>query len=130
MFREDKNNLSNHTSNSSMINKISFVGSLLVMALAATAPVNAQSIENNPAENDSYSVSPRQLISLARQGRFENQGIPSHDNFRQGVRSGKITAEELVESAIATNRLGEEVKSDRNYVNTVEKHLKFGGCGS
>ncbi len=113
-----------------MINKISVVGSLLVMALAATAPVNAQSVANNQSDNSSYGISPRQLISLARQGRFKNQGIPSHDGFRQGVRSGKITAEELLESAIASNRLVEEVKSDRNYVSTVEKHLKFGGCGS
>jgi|GEM_PF-1266470 len=129
MFREDKNTLSNHTSNSSM-SKISFVGSLLVIALAATTPVNAQSIENKQSTDNSYSISPRQLITLARQGRFERQGIPSHDGFRQGVRSGKITADELIESAIASNRLTEDVKSDRNYVNRVAKHLKFGGCGS
>lgn len=113
-----------------MINKISVVGSLLIIALAATAPVNAQGIANNESDNSSHSISPRQLITLARQGRFTNQGIPSHDGFRQGVRSGKITAVELIESAIANNRLEEGVKSDRNYVDTVAKHLKSGGCGT
>lgn len=129
MFREDNNILSNHIKHS-LMSKISVIGSLLVITLAATIPVNAQTVEKNLSDNDSYSVSPRELITLARQGRFKNQGIPSHDGFRQGVRSGKITAVELVESAIASNRLTEEVKSDRNYVNTVAKHLKSGGCGS
>ncbi len=112
------------------MSKISFIGSLLVLTLAATAPVQAQSIENDKSVNNSYSISPRELVSLARHGRFVDQGIPSHNNFRQGVRSGRITAEELVESAIAENRLAEEVKSDRNYLDTVANHLKFGGCGS
>ena len=112
------------------MSKISFIGSLLVLSLAATAPVQAQSIENNQSVDDSYSISPRELVSLARHGSFVDQGIPSHNNFRQGVRSGRITAEELVESAIAKNRLAEEVKSDRNYLDTVANHLKFGGCGS
>ncbi len=113
------------------MSKISFIGSLLVISLAATAPVDAQEIvENNQSVDQSYSVSPRELISLARHGRFKDQGIPSHNNFRQSVRSGKITAEELVEIAIAKNRLAEEVKSDRNYVKAVANHLKSGGCGS
>ena len=112
------------------MSKISFFGSLLVLSLVATAPVNAQTVEKNLSDNDSYGVSPRELISLARHGNLRNQGIPSHDRFRQSVRSGKITAEELIQSAIATNRLSAEVASDRNYVETVTNHLKSGGCGS
>ena len=112
------------------MSKISFIGSLLVLSLAATAPAQSQGIENDKSVNNSYSISPRELVSLARHGRFVDQGIPSHNNFRQGVRSGRITAQELVESAISQNRLAEEVKSDRNYLDTVANHLKFGGCGS
>lgn len=104
--------------------KNSLAASLLFIVAIAT-PINAQTLDN-----DSYGVSPRKLISLARQGRFKNQGIPSYGNFGNGVRSGKITAEVLVKSAIAQSRLPQTAKRDRDYLNTVAKHLNSGGCGS
>lgn len=110
--------------------KITLLTSLLAISFAIAMPVKAQVAEENLSTTDSYSVSPRELISLARHGRFKAQGIPSHDNFRSGVRTGKITAEELVASAISNNRLPAEVIGDRNYLETVASHLKSGGCGS
>ena len=100
------------------------VASLLFIVAIAT-PTNAQTLDNN-----SYSISPRQLISLARQGRFKKQGVASYSNFGNGVRSGKITAEVLVESAIAQSRLPQTAKRDLDYLNMVAKHLNSGGCGS
>ena len=98
---------------------------LLFSIVINTAPINAQTVENN-ADN----ISPRKLISLARQGRFREQGIPGYSNFGNGVRSGRITAEVLVESAIAQSRLPKTALSDRYYLNTVAKHLSSGGCSS
>ncbi|MDJ0573456.1 MAG: hypothetical protein QNJ53_31065 [Pleurocapsa sp. MO_192.B19] len=110
--------------------KISIFGSLLFMTLVAAVPVNAQSIEDNNSVNNSYSLTPRELISLGRHGIFKAQGIPSQSNFGHGVRSGKITAEALVQSAIANNRLPKNASGDRNYLEAVTNHLKSGGCGS
>ncbi|MEM8674237.1 MAG: hypothetical protein AAGF83_10245 [Cyanobacteria bacterium P01_G01_bin.67] len=110
--------------------KLSLIGSFLALAVAASFPVKAQAAPLEPVKSDSYGVTPRELISLARHGRFTEQGIPSHNNFRSGVRTGKITAEELVASAIANKRLSAEVASDRQYLSAVENHLKSGGCGS
>ncbi|MEM7591001.1 MAG: hypothetical protein AAF383_05695 [Cyanobacteria bacterium P01_A01_bin.83] len=98
--------------------------------MVATSLVNAQETSTKRSNNNSYGVSPRELVSIARHGRFVNQGIPSHSSFRSGIRSGRITADELVASAIATNRLPEEVASDRAYLKAVTDHLKSGGCGS
>lgn len=98
----------------------------LLIFVATAAPINAQTTDNN----NSYSVSSRKLISLARQGRFEKQGVPGYSNFRNGVRSGRVTAEVLVESAIAQSRLPQSASSDRNYLNAVANHLNSGGCGS
>ena len=107
--------------------KLPLVGSLLAVSLVSIAPVNAQEVASG---GTSYRVSPRELVSLAHQGRFKEQGIPSYDNFRSKARSGKITAAELVESAIANNRLSAEAASDQQYLNAVNSHLKSGGCGS
>ena len=100
---------------------------LITIALTTSISTNAEASESSSA---SYSVTPRELISLARQGRFKALGIPSHDNFRNAVRTNKITATELIESAIANNRLPESVRGDRQYFDTVTSHLKSGGCGS
>ncbi|MEM8719685.1 MAG: hypothetical protein AAGE84_10310 [Cyanobacteria bacterium P01_G01_bin.39] len=98
--------------------------------MAATSLVNAQEAATKQSNANSYGVSPRELITMARHGRFIEQGIPSHNNFRSGIRSGRITADELVASAIASNRLSAEVASDRQYLEAVTDHLKSGGCGS
>ena len=101
---------------------------LITIALTTSISIDAEASESSSAAG--YSVTPRQLISLARQGRFKAQGIPSHDNFRNAVRTEKVTATELIESAIANNRLPESVRGDREYFDTVTSHLKSGGCGS
>ena len=110
--------------------KLSLAASLLFVAMVTTAPVKAQTIENNLSASNSHNIAPRQLISLARQGRFKDQDIPSHSNFGSGVRSGRITAEVLVESAISQSRLPQSARRDRNYLNAVAKHLNSGGCSS
>ncbi|MEL6441226.1 MAG: hypothetical protein AAFQ80_18480 [Cyanobacteria bacterium J06621_8] len=110
--------------------KISFAVGLLSVALAVPSQVNAQEVVATQSLESAYGVSPRQLVSMARHGRFKAQGIPSHDSFRSGVRSGNISAEDLIQSAIASRRLSAEAINDLQYLNTVASHLKSGGCGS
>ena len=110
--------------------KVLTTSTLLLTALTITIPAEAQSISSDLAVTQSYKLTPRKLITMARHGRFKAQGVPSHSNFGNGVRSGRITAESLVKSAIDNNRLPENALSDRNYLKAVEKHLKLGGCGS
>jgi len=110
--------------------KILITGTLMVTALLVSTPVKAQQLSESKASNQSYSLSPRKLISLGRHGRFIDQGIPSQSNFGNGIRSGRITAERLVKSAIAQRRLPESSLSDRKFMKAVADHLKAGGCGS
>ena len=91
----------------------------------AITPVQAHNTENQV-----NNLTPRELISLARQGRFSDRGIPGYSRFGSAVRSGKIDAEKLIISAIAQNRLPKSTLQDGNFVSTVEKHLKAGGCSS
>lgn len=103
------------------------IGSLSIVSLilVAVAPVQGQNIDS-PQKN----LTPRKLISLARQGRFNAQGIPGYSNFRSNIVSGKVNAQKLIASAVAQNRLPETALQDTNYINAVNHHLKSGGCGS
>lgn len=110
--------------------KILITSTLMVTALLAAAPLKAQQLDKPKVSNQSYDLSPRELISLGRHGRFIDQGIPSHSNFGNGIRSGRVTAERLVQSAIDQSRLPENSLGDRKYLKAVNDHLKTGGCGS
>lgn len=116
------------------MSKIFVFASLIAISVAAVVPVKAQASEQNQVTSASvaisYPLSPRELVSLARHGRFKAQGIPGHNNFRYGIRTGKITAQKLISGAIANNRLPAEALNDRKYLKTVADHLKSGGCGS
>lgn len=107
--------------------KILLVSGLSIIGLISIAitPVRSQNIDSQ--ENN---LTPRKLISLARQGRFNAQGIPGYSRFGSLVRSGKVNAEKLVTSAIAQNRLPKSALHDSDFISAVEEHLKSGGCSS
>lgn len=110
--------------------KIVVTSTLMITALFTTMPAKAQHLNEINGINPSYDLTPRKLVTLARHGRFIDQGIPSHSNFGNGIRSGRITAERLVQSAIKQRRLPENSLSNRKYMKAVTDHLKSGGCGS
>ena len=110
--------------------KILVLSTLMIPAVFTTAPLRAQNLNDSTITDQSYDLTPRKLITLARHGRFLDQGIPSHSNFGNGIRSGRVTAERLVQSAIDQRRLPENSLSDRKYLEAVSDHLKSGGCGS
>ena len=103
------------------------IGSFSILSLISVTaiPVQAQNID--PSQNN---LTPRELISLARQGRFKDRGIPGYSRFGSAVRSGKVDSEKLVASAVAQNRLPKTALQDREYLNAVNNHLQSGGCGS
>ena len=99
--------------------------SILSLISVTAIPVTAQNIDSSP-----NNLTPRQLISLARQGRFKNQGIPGYSRLGSAIRSGKVDSKKLVASAVAQNRLPKTALQDKEYLNAVNNHLQSGGCGS
>ena len=99
--------------------------SVISLLLTTTTSVKAQNIDSH-----TNSMTPRKLVSLARQGRFNAQGIPGYSRFGSAVRSGKVNAENLVASAIAQDRLPESTLQNRDFMNELKNHLKAGGCSS
>jgi hypothetical protein len=68
-------------------------------------------------------LTPFNLVSLAYQGEYRNQGIPGFGSFKTGVSSETITAKDLVKAAISVNQLSPDTQTDRDYLNTVEQQL-------
>ena len=106
---------------------ITTISSLSLMTINTT-PLKAQT-ENSTAQNIN-NVSPQKLIKLARQGRFKAQGIPSYSSLNSAIKSGKITAQNLVTAAIEENRLSQTALEDTDYLAVINNHLKSGGCGT
>lgn len=110
--------------------KILITTTLMATALFVASPVRAQHSNESKVNSPSPNLSPRKLVTLARHGRFLDQGIPSHSNFGNGIRSGRVTAERLVQSAIDQRRLPENSLDNPKFMKAVSDHLKSGGCGS
>ena len=68
-------------------------------------------------------VSPVNLVDLGYQGYFQEQGIPSGSSFVIRANSGRISAKDLVRSAIEKGRLSPEKLNDLGYLNIVQSEL-------
>lgn len=100
---------------------------LLVSAASTTAvgaeiPVVAQN--TNTSISSTSQLEPFNLVSMAYQGYFTAQGIPSNSSFIYAYRVRHIGPQELVKSAIAQNRLPAEALSDLRYLRAVEWELR------
>ncbi len=89
-------------------------------------PVNATevvAVNSNIEETRMSYVSPVNLVNHARGGSFTEQVIPSHIGLSLAVKSNKIDAETLVESAISAGRLSSSTLDNSRYLSAVEFEL-------
>ena len=97
------------------------IGTLSTILLSSIAiPVSAQVTLNSSRTRNLVEITPFDLVTGAYQGRFEEQGIPSNAVFLARVRGNRISAEDLVNSAISAGRLSENTLYDQSYLNSVE----------
>lgn len=114
-------------------------GSLTLLLLSAvSAPAWAirspRSIATRPiaiGSGPSYAtqVTPFGLVYLARHGYFREQGIPGYGSLMAAYESGDVTAEELVQAAIDTNRLSVDVLDDSGFMDAVANQLRLVNAG-
>ena len=90
---------------------------------AAPALANEVGAVNQNSTRSIVEITPFNLVTRSYQGYFADQGIPSNAAFLGAVRTGKVTAKDLVEKAIAQGRLAPETINDRAYLNNVNSHL-------
>ncbi len=98
------------------------IGTLSTILLSSlAAPVLADQVTLGSRRNlNIVDITPFDLVTGAYQGRFEAQGIPSNAVFLAKIRSNKIDAEDLVQSAISAGRLSENTLYDQSYLSSVE----------
>jgi hypothetical protein len=64
---------------------------------------------------DEYSTTPFELVSLARRGYFENQGIPAYGAFEQSIALNEIDVDDIIQAGIDAGRLEPIAYQDEGY---------------
>ncbi|NES98894.1 MAG: hypothetical protein F6K32_27760 [Desertifilum sp. SIO1I2] len=98
--------------------------SAVVLASAIAPVAKAEPMTANKAMSIVTATQPFNLVGLAYQGHFQDTGIPSYGGLIQAVQSGRVTAEDIVQSAVEQNRLASETLSDRGFIHAVHQHLQ------
>jgi hypothetical protein len=93
--------------------------------LAAFLPTaDAQSSPTIPAIATIPLLSSYDLVFMAYQGYFREQGLREYEVFTDGCNQGKIQAKDVVDVASKANRLPPDIISDRGYMSAVAANLK------
>ena len=79
---------------------------------------------NTVTQRQTTDITPFNLVTGGYQGRFTNQGIPSGGAFISQTRSDRIEAEDLVQAAIASDRLSADTINDAKYLSSVDSLLE------
>ena len=105
-----------------------FIGLSALALSLTTAPVFANEMAAANLEsrrhNNIVQITPFNLVTRSYQGAFVNQGIPSNGVFISAINRGQITAEDLVNTAIASGRLAPETINDQAYLRSVSLNLR------
>ncbi|BAZ38072.1 hypothetical protein NIES4101_40070 [Calothrix sp. NIES-4101] len=107
------------------------VGLSVMLIFAATAnSAQAQSrhekmsyVSQTLANNTARKLTPFHLVSLAYQGYFKNQGIPSYSVFISEYHQMGIHAHNLVEAGIKANLLPADTLTNQEYLSSVNSQL-------
>jgi hypothetical protein len=102
---------------------IASIPALLLSAAIAVPSVKAQDAMPRVEVRMKLTLNPFNLTYLAYQGYFTEQGIPESGDLMQGFRTGRITAVQLVQAAIAQNRLPSSFLKNEAYINAVMTQL-------
>lgn len=78
---------------------------------------------NTPQSSAARQLSPFNLAYMAYQGWFTDAGVPAAGQLLQGYRTGRITAAEVAQAAIQTNRLSAETLEDTSYLASLDSQL-------
>ena len=84
---------------------ISTLSALALSSLVTPAFAGKIAAANGKTANNINEITPFNLVSSSYQGRFEDRGIPAYHAFLQAVRTDRIEAEDLVQSAITQCQL-------------------------
>lgn len=68
-------------------------------------------------------TTPFEIVNLAQNGYFKEQGIPGQNRLIAAYQSGQLSAEDLIKAAVEENRISEDAIKDTGFVNAVTNYL-------
>lgn len=86
-------------------------GSISMLVVTIANPLNANA------------ATPFNLVNLARNGYFQEQGIPSYLSLTKAIASERIKGKDVVKAAIEADRISAELLNDSGYVRSVDQKL-------
>ena len=117
-----------------------FVSGICATSIAATIsllnvfPASANTTSSNnqkenyalvsSGQNMSNLIAPNNLVESAYRGAFKDQGVPSYITFLTEIRENKLTAQDLVQSAIAERKLPSDTINNSEYIHGVSVALQ------
>ncbi len=111
-----------------MLQRLVMSGLIFSLISVVSTPIVRAEMTNDSYGSTSISssdIQPFNLVTLAYQGYFKDEGIPSNGAFMNALHGGQITAKKLVESAIKAGRLPETATNDEAYLHYVDNQLQF-----
>ena len=102
---------------------ISFTANISVEARGKTEVSTKPLVLASDRPSTGY-ITPFELVHSAYQGQYRLHSIPGFSSFIDGIRTGKITAKDLVTAAIESKTLPPQAISDRSYLGYVDLQLK------
>lgn len=96
----------------------------IVLASLSLALLSGAVVPSAFARTSPYGINPFGLVNLARNGMFRDQGVPGFGRLSAGHQAGRITAEDVIQAAIADGRLSSAALNDTRYVRSVEQQLR------
>lgn len=98
---------------------------LSILTISGGSIVNAQTLTRADSAKTTYQITPFNLVVLARSGYFQQQGIPSYLKLIAAYNLGRVTALDLVQAAVQTNRISDKYLSDRSFLKAVDAQLEI-----
>jgi hypothetical protein len=98
------------------------LGTLTPAVRSQTEAINPPAQGNPPSYISQFT--PSNLVGQAYRGYFKSQGIPSYGAFLTAYLNGRITAKDLVKSAIESNKLPTQILGNKDYLNAVDTELR------
>ena len=102
------------------------VGTILI-ATTATPPVlaNKTAANLNITQNQvQKNITPFNLVSLAYQGKFKNQGVSGYNSLITAIVFDEVSGKDLVQIGIDTGRLSADTINDSSYISSVDSQLQ------
>lgn len=101
--------------------KRSIIGSISLAVVGLSSIFSPQ--VNATLSSTSETTTPVNLVNLARNGYFKDQGIPSHSALGTAITRGQVDAETLIQAAVEEDRISPEILNDEGYVRQVDIKL-------